>query len=417
MHQPTNSKIWQHPWSYREGFAVTISIILLGFILQAISQNNVVLLVSFPKNLLAGLVFLAAMTISFFLWKKHPVMRWLGTVNAALPAILGYTLLALLLGLVKQDTPTGNPLIQLLGINHLVQTWPFILMTLYLLILLGIVTLKRLRPFTLRNFGFFLNHAGLFLVLFASALGSSDVQQLKMNCYENQTEWRAIDDSGQIVEVPFAVKLLDFKIDEFRPKVLIIDNQTGLAISGGKENKPEILDRASLDLPGYHLEVEQFLESSVKDSNQYVTSNATGAAPAAKIKITNTTNHAVINGWIFSGSYLFPGENLKLSDQYSLSMLPPEPRKYSSELNIHTAQGQRINTTIEVNRPYKINGWTIYQLSYNPDMGRWSNLSVLQLVRDPWLPAVFTGIFFMMAGAIFLFIVGKPKNGGTEHVA
>jgi hypothetical protein len=38
-------------------------------------------------------------------------------------------------------------------------------------------------------------------------------------------------------------------------------------------------------------------------------------------------------------------------------------------------------------------------------------------VRDPWLPAVYTGIFLMMAGAIFLFIFGKQKNGGTEHVA
>jgi hypothetical protein len=50
-------------------------------------------------------------------------------------------------------------------------------------------------------------------------------------------------------------------------------------------------------------------------------------------------------------------------------------------------------------------------------MGRWSNLSVLELVRYPWLPLVYLGIFLMMAGAGFLFITGKPKNGGKEHVA
>jgi hypothetical protein len=56
-------------------------------------------------------------------------------------------------------------------------------------------------------------------------------------------------------------------------------------------------------------------------------------------------------------------------------------------------------------------------LSYNTEMGRWSNLSVLELVRDPWLPVVYLGIFLMMGGAAFLFITGKPKNGGTDHVA
>jgi hypothetical protein len=50
-------------------------------------------------------------------------------------------------------------------------------------------------------------------------------------------------------------------------------------------------------------------------------------------------------------------------------------------------------------------------------MGRWSNLSVLELVRDPWLPVVYFGIFLMMGGAAFLFITGKPKIGGTDHVA
>jgi cytochrome c biogenesis protein ResB len=98
-------------------------------------------------------------------------------------------------------------------------------------------------------------------------------------------------------------------------------------------------------------------------------------------------------------------------------MLPSEPKKFSSELRIKTKSGKQVTTTIEVNQPFHIDGWTIYQLSYNTKMGRWSNLSVLELVRDPWLPVVYFGIFLMMGGAAFLFITGKPKNGGTDHVA
>jgi cytochrome c biogenesis factor len=50
-------------------------------------------------------------------------------------------------------------------------------------------------------------------------------------------------------------------------------------------------------------------------------------------------------------------------------------------------------------------------------MGRWSDSSVLELIRDPWLPVVYAGILLMMAGAVFLFILGKSQSGGAEHVA
>ena len=176
-----------------------------------------------------------------------------------------------------------------------------------------------------------------------------------------------------------------------------------------------MLDRNTLDIYGYHLEVEQFLESSGKVGDSYVSLNEPGSAPSAKVKVTKDGSE--ISGWVYSGSYVNQPETLKLNENHSLVMLPAEPRKFSSELNIQTPSGKNVTTTIEVNRPFHIDGWSIYQLSYNTEMGRWSNLSVLELVRDPWLPIVYLGIFLMMAGAAFLFITGKPKDGGTKHVA
>jgi len=415
MSNENNRKTWKQPWSYREGTIVTAAILLLGFALQAAGGGMVLKLAAFPWNLIAGLIFMALLISAFMLWQKHPAMKWLGGVKAALPAILGFTLLVLLMGFVKQDVEPKSALTKLLGLTHLVKTWPFILINLYLMILLGVVTLKRLTPFSLKNAGFFLNHFGLFLVLFSTALGSSDMLRLRMNCYEDQTEWRAVDTSGKTVELPVAIKLLNFNIDEFRPKITIIDNQSGQIVVNKGKNQFELLDRNSLDLFGYHVEVEQFLETSGKVGDAYFPVNEPGSAPSAKVKVTK--DGAEISGWICSGSYVNQPEALKLNETHSLVMLPAEPRKFSSELNIQTKSGKQVTTTIEVNRPFQIEGWTIYQLSYNTEMGRWSNLSVLELVRDPWLPLVYFGIFLMMAGATFLFITGKPKNGGTEHVA
>ncbi|HPR85325.1 MAG TPA: cytochrome c biogenesis protein ResB [Prolixibacteraceae bacterium] len=417
MTNENKRKTWTQPWSYREGTIITAAILLLGFMVQAVSNGVILRFAAFPWNLLAGLLFVAVLATIFVIWQKHAVMKWLGGVKAALPAILGFTLLVLLMGFVKQDVEPQSAFSRLLGLTHLVHTWPFILINVYLLILLGIVTLKRLTPFNLKNVGFFLNHFGLFLVLFSTALGSSDMKRLSMNCYEQQTERQAFDESGNAVESPFAVQLIKFNIDEFRPKVAVIDNQSGQVIEDGGKAQYEILDRNSFDLLNFHVEAEQFLETSGKVGDNYFAVNEPGSAPSAKVKVTDRESKKEVSGWICSGSYAHQPEALKLNDQYSLVMFLAEPRKFSSKLNIQAKSGKNVATTIEVNRPFKIDGWTIYQLGYNKEMGRWSNLSVLELVRDPWLPIVYFGIFLMMGGAAFLFVTGKPKNGGTEHVA
>ena len=415
MGKDIQKKTWQQPWSYKQGTLVTLSILLLGFGIQLASGGTVLVMARFPWNLISGLSFLCLLIFCFFFFKEDAIIKGLGSVKAALPAILGFTFLVLLMGFVRQDAQPTNQLIKQLGLNHLVKTWPFILINVYLMILLGVVTLKRLSPFSLKNAGFFLNHFGLFLVLFSTALGSSDMQRLRMNCYENRTEWRATDLTGQTVELPVAIQLLNFNIDEFRPKITIIDNQSGQIVLNKGKHQFELLDRNSLDLFGYQIEVEQFLETSGKVGDAYYLVNEPGSAPSAKVKVTKDGTE--ISGWICSGSYVNRPEALKLNETYSLVMLPAEPRKFSSELNIQTKSGKQVTTTIEVNRPFRIDGWAIYQLGYNTEMGRWSDLSVLELVRDPWLPVVYFGIFLMMAGAAFLFITGKPKNGGSEHVA
>jgi len=404
-------------WSYREGTMVTAAILLLGFALQAASGGTVLRIAGFPWNMFAGLGFLGVLILTFILWQKHSIIKGLGSVKAALPAILGFTFLVVLMGFVKQDVEPKNAVVKLLGLTHLVKTWPFMLINLYLMILLGIITLKRLTPFNFKNAGFFLNHFGLFLVLFSTILGSSDMQRLTMNCYENQNESHAVDASGKMIEMPFSIKLLNFSIDEFRPKVAIVDNKSGKILQKKGKAQLEQLDRDSFTISSYYIKVEQFLESSGKVGNSFAGMNEAGSAPSAKVIVTNLLDKTEISGWIFSGSYASQSEMLPLNDRFSLAMLPPEPRKFSSELNIQTKTGKNITTTIEVNKPFNIEGWTIYQINYNTEMGRWSNLSVLELVRDPWLPLVYLGIFLMMAGAAFLFITGKPKNGGTEHVA
>ena len=87
------------------------------------------------------------------------------------------------------------------------------------------------------------------------------------------------------------------------------------------------------------------------------------------------------------------------------------PRRFASDIQILTKTGKNIQTTVEVNKPVEVDGWKIYQYGYDTQMGAMSQTSILELVSDPWLPLVYTGIYMMLAGAVCLFIFGgKKKN-------
>ena len=97
---------------------------------------------------------------------------------------------------------------------------------------------------------------------------------------------------------------------------------------------------------------------------------------------------------------------MPLDNHYFLAMTIPEPEKFSSDIVIMDGV-EESPLTLEVNKPYKHRGWKLYQLSYDERMGKWSQVSVIEAVRDPWLPIVYFGIFLLLAGAMYLFWIGQ----------
>jgi len=135
-----------------------------------------------------------------------------------------------------------------------------------------------------------------------------------------------------------------------------------------------------------------------------------GAATALKVRVTNPSLKAPVEGWVSNGSYLFPYQVLYIDETSSVAMPVQEVKKYTSQVTVFTEAGHRKKANIEVNKPLSIEDWIIYQYSYDEKMGKYSKTSVFELVRDPWLPVVYTGIFMLLAGALFLFIAGPKKN-------
>ena len=116
------------------------------------------------------------------------------------------------------------------------------------------------------------------------------------------------------------------------------------------------------------------------------------------------------SGWICSGSFLVPSSFLPLGHGSVAVMTIPEPEKFLSHVLIQDDSGEIDSVSIEVNKPFKKDGFKLYQTSYDQEKGKWSTLSVLEAVKDPWLPAVYVGIFMLLAGAIYIFWIGNEQK-------
>lgn len=397
---------WEHPWGYVESFFIGFGLIVTGLFLELFVASGNEFTVTYPYNVYFIVGYSIALFVAYKWFSNIQLIRWLTKVPASISSIALVTLLVMVMGIIPQ-VPSENNIIQNFGLNRMTSNWAFLLVIFQFLTCLGLITIKRILQFSWSNFGFVLNHFGLFLALIAGILGSGDLQRLTVDVYEGKPSWIATDNKNNEVELPFAFYLKDFMIEEYNPKLALVDNKLGSIAHNNGKNLYLVEKGETYTFQKYEVTITDYLASSGKIGEGYYFVNEIGSPPSASVTVKDLETDSISKGWISSGSFRYPYESLKISDDYSIVMTIPEAKKFSSDIDILTREGERISTVLEVNKSFKFEGWNIYQLSYDDRKGKWSELSVIELVRDPWLPVIYTGIFMMIAGAMYMFWVGN----------
>lgn len=411
--------MWKKPWRYKEGFTCGAGLFITGLLLQwTIGGVNWDLL-AWPVNIVAlvlGLVFLAAM---HGLRKRVYCFEWLSHYTAAVSSLICVAVITVAMGLVRQ-VPYTQSVADGIGLTKMLSFWPFVLFYIWLVICLGLTIIRASFPLKVCKIPFLLNHAGLFIVLLAATLGNADMQRLKMVTQLEKTEWRGTDENGKLVELPLAIELKDFTIDEYPPKLMLIDNETGRTLP---KDVPEHLlledELAKGRLVDWDISVLKSIQMAAsvatEDTLKFTEFHSIGATYAVYLKAMNVKDGQTKEGWVSCGSFMFPYKALRLNEQISLVMPEREPQRFVSDVIVYTESGDVLEDSIAVNHPLKIAGWNIYQLSYDESKGRWSDISVFELVRDPWLPAVYTGIVMMVFGAVCQFVNAQRRKDNDDR--
>lgn len=288
--------MWTKPWNMKEGFLIGGGLVFAGLALQLSVGPVVWEAFSWPANgiVLAG--FLAIIALIFILRKKVYAFQFVGTYQAAIPAMVYAVVLTVIMGLTRQQV--GGT-----WLNNMLSFWPFVLVYVYIAVILGVIILRRLNRMVngqrsmVKDIAFLLNHLGLFIALTTATLGNADMQRVKMITAVGEPEWRALTQEGAVKEMEIAIEL------------------------------------------------KKFIMETYDDGS---------------------------------------------------------PKRFASEIQILTKTGKNIETIVDVNKPYEVDGWKIYQYGYDTQMGAESQISILELVSDPWLPWVYAGFHMMLTGAAIM---------------
>ena len=219
-------------------------------------------------------------------------------------------------------------------------------------------------------------------------------------------------DNKDVLELPIAITLNDFIMDEYEPKLAIIDIKTGDAQPADKPDFYQIdLRNPKAIINGWEVKVDTFYAQAVRNSgSSYRPIDMPGSAPAAFVRLRHTKTNEQIKGWVCCGNFAQLYMPISINEKYSMVMTRPEAKRYASDVEVIASDGTVKKAIIEVNKPLRIGSWTIYQYGYDDQAGRASTYSSFELVYDPWIWAVYLGIIMCAIGSVCLFWIGSKKR-------
>lgn len=399
---------WDGALGFPQAALVTATAIAIGVFFHWRIGNR---LPSSPGFLLGGgTLFLVVLVFASLRWKDTRVMEWLTGVPLAITSVVGVMLTAGIGAVIPASTLQAK-----FGIANIYTSWPFIMAMLVMMVNLIGVTARRLFPLTYKNFCFSLNHLGLCVTLLGGVLSAAGLERGSLDLMLGQTKSVAATPTGQALHLPFSITLKKFHLEEF-PPTLAVATLNPHSADGSADIDPGeqfIAPKMRERIGDYTVTVQSFLPRAARVEGVWKKVEFPAAAPAAQIAVTDRKGQTVGEGWVSSGSMYSEGEIVQVAENAAVFMPQPKPREFRSTVSIER-NGKQETREILVNKPILVDGYKLYQVSYNAEMGAASDYSGIEVVRDRGLPVVYAGMFLLLGGAAMMLWNGVGVSKGEQ---
>ncbi|MBI4976468.1 MAG: cytochrome c biogenesis protein ResB [Spirochaetes bacterium] len=355
------------------------------------------------------LAFTAAVVVVHGLFRNSPLVGYISSTKAAVVSAGAFLVLVFLMGIFPQVSERVVASGNVPFLSALKHSRTFAMSALIILTSLGLAVLRRAAPFSRANLQFVLNHAGFYLIVLGMLAGSMDFDAVTMETRRNDFVWYGVNVSGMQKTLPIAMRLDRFYIEYYPADITVVDafrkrrgSQRHVSAAAGKS---AVIDQ-------WVINVRTNIPSAGWAGGTFHDVRQPGAAPAAYIHASNTATAAYAEGWVSSGSFMQEPMQLPLDETHHAVLSAPQPKRYRSEITLAASNGQVRRAVLEVNKPVHIGGYTLYQTGFDERMGAYSDISIIQAVRDPWIYVVYTGIALLLIGSICM-LFPRTKSGGA----
>jgi len=272
-----------------------------------------------------------------------------------------------------------------------------------------------------RNFGLLLIHLGCILILAGAMYGSQTGHLFQRKFFQidkihrgqmligqgQETSQVVLGRDGRIGQLPFSIKLNEFRIEYYEPKFLQIQTRQGQLWKFPIELNTEF------DLGSVFGKVKILRKFQnfriILDNNirKIIDSNEPGYNPAIEVQIEYLTGET-INQYVFEnfGGHSHPQDKFLLSCTGAI-------RDFISDIAIVENRNTVARKNIEVNHPLHYGGYYFYQQSYDEQGYQFSILSV---VSDSGLSIVYSGYLMLVAGVFWHFWLSSLFKTKEKHL-
>ena len=382
----------------------------------------------YPWSLVAAVNYLYLLVLVYAMSDRFRWLRTLWDGKSCITSLASVLVMVIVYGLVRQDG-SKDGLAGVLGFTSMSDSWIFNLMLAALMTSLGIRTVAelgragqmagmlrtgRITDF-LHNAARTLVHVSVSVLLVAGIFGSGDKVKCRLTARLGEPVGMAADAEGKAVVLPFSVVLEKFTVDGYPPKLFVFDSEED-ALSEDFLSVEE--EGVKADVAGWSLSADRYLDMAgcMPGDTVYRELEHVGAVPAVYVTAENLSTGERHAGWVSCGSRIFSSSSLALGSGAAVVMPPPEARQFLSRVSVTDKDGNRDVADIRVNHPARYGAWRIYQAGYDVTQGRWSTVSILECVKDPWYFLVDAALWLMLVSGALMFLSGgvKGTRGKTE---
>ena len=340
-----------------------------------------------PWNWLVALPPLAGMALGL-LRPESSLARMLGSGQLAIASLLAVAATCWPIAVFPVGVAAPGWL-HSIGLGDPLSSLPFAAALLAVVMNLAVSLGRRLRGGEDRV-RFAILHAGLLIAVVGGAASHGGLVKARFMLEEGARPGDAAEaEDGTRIRLPAALVLDDFVLERF-PPMLLLDE-------GGKLTRGEtLLGPGAVDrIRGLTVTVRNYVPSAAVVAGRAVAFRDPGANPAAEVAVQDATGAEIAVGWLHPRGPVGAELAVVLPGKRKLHLEPPRPKRFLARVR---ADGREAEIT--VNRPLRLDGWAIYLLSYDEELGPASRTAVFEAVEDRALPAVYIGLVLLVVGVL-----------------